>query len=82
MSADRAVTATFEVLCIVPKVKGKKLPAAKLAITKAHCSVGKVTRTFSKSVKKGRVISQGRKPGTTLAAGSKVNLKVSKGKKR
>jgi PASTA domain-containing protein/List-Bact-rpt repeat protein len=82
MSADRAVTATFDVLCVVPNVKGKKLPAAKRAITKANCSLGKVTRTFSKSVKKGRVISQGPKPGKALTAGSKVELKVSKGKKR
>jgi hypothetical protein len=82
MSANHSVTATFEVLCVVPKVKGKRLPAAKRAVRKAHCSVGKVTRAFSKSVKKGRVISQKPKPGKKLAAGSKVKLKVSKGKKR
>jgi beta-lactam-binding protein with PASTA domain len=82
MSANRAVTATFNVLCVVPQVKGKTLSAAKRAITKAYCALGKVTRTFSKSVKKGRVISQRPKPGKTLAAGSKVELTVSKGKKR
>jgi hypothetical protein len=81
MSANRSVTATFKVLCVVPKVKGKKLRAAKRSIRKAHCSPGKVTRAFSKSVKKGRVISQKPKPGKKLAAGSKVKLKVSKGKK-
>jgi hypothetical protein len=81
MSANRSVTATFKVLCVVPKVKGKRLRPAKRAIRKAHCSAGKVTRAFSTKVKKGRVISQKPKPGKKLAAGSKVKLKVSKGKK-
>jgi PASTA domain/Divergent InlB B-repeat domain len=82
MSANRSVTATFKVLCVVPKVKGKRLRAAKRAIRKAHCSPGKVTRAFSAKVKKGRVIAQKPKPGKKLAAGSKVKLKVSKGKKK
>jgi hypothetical protein len=81
MSADRSVTATFKVLCVVPKVKGKRLHSAKQAIRRAHCSVGKVTRAFSAKVKKGRVISQNPKPGKKLGAGSKVKLKVSMGKK-
>jgi uncharacterized delta-60 repeat protein len=81
MSASRSVTATFKPLCVVPKLKGKTLRAAKKAIRRAHCSVGKVTREFSAKVKNGRVISQKPKPGKKLAAGSKVRLKVSKGKK-
>jgi hypothetical protein len=81
MSANRSVIATFRVICVVPKVKGKRLRAAKRAIGKAHCSLGKVTRAFSESVKTGRVISQKPKPGKKLAAGSKVKLKLSKGKK-
>jgi alpha-tubulin suppressor-like RCC1 family protein len=68
--------------CVVPKVKGKKLAAAKKAITKAHCSVGKITKAFSKKVKKGRVISQKPRPGTTLPAASLVALRVSKGPRR
>jgi len=81
MSADRSATARFNPLCVVPKVKGKKLAAAKSAIKRAHCSVGKVTKAFSARVKKGRVISQKPSPGKKLAAGSKVKLKVSKGRK-
>jgi uncharacterized delta-60 repeat protein len=81
MSADQTATATFNAFCVVPKLKGKTLRAAKLALTKAHCSVGKVTRAFSAKVKKGRVLSQKPKPGTRLPAGSKVRLTLSKGKK-
>ena len=80
MGADRAATARF-VRCVVPKVKGKTLLAAKRAIRQAHCSVGTVTRAFSATVNKGRVISTKPKPGTKLAAGSKIKLKVSKGRK-
>ena len=82
MSANHSVTVKFKVLCVVPKVKGKKLRAAKRAIRNAHCAVGKVTKAFSKSVKKGRVISQKPRPAKKLAAGSTVKLKVSKGKKK
>jgi uncharacterized delta-60 repeat protein len=81
MNADQTATATFNALCVVPKLKGKTLRAAKRALTKAHCSVGKVTRVFSAKVKKGRVLSQKPKPGTKLNAGSKVRLTLSKGKK-
>ena len=81
MNADQTATATFNVLCVVPKLKGKTLRAAKLAIGKAHCSVGKVTRAFSAKVRKGRVLSQKPKPGTKLAAGAKVRLALSKGKR-
>jgi uncharacterized delta-60 repeat protein len=69
-------------VCVVPKVKGKTLKAAKRGIRKAHCSVGKVTKAFSGKVKKGRVISQKPRPGKKLAVGSKVKLKVSKGMKK
>jgi uncharacterized delta-60 repeat protein len=81
MSAARSVTATFKVACVVPKLKGKTLKAAKRAIKRAHCSVGKVTKVFSGKVKNGRVIKQSRRPGKKLAAGAKVKLTVSKGKK-
>jgi hypothetical protein len=85
MSLAQSVTATFTLqssapICLVPKVKGKKLAAAKSALTQAHCTTGKVTRRFSK-VKRGRVISQRPEAGTSLAAGAKVALVVSKGKK-
>jgi beta-lactam-binding protein with PASTA domain len=85
MSQARSVTATFTLqgsgpVCLVPTVKGKTLDAAKSALSSAHCKAGTVTKKFSK-VKKGHVISQAPKPGTSLAAGAKVNLVISKGKK-
>ena len=81
MGADRTVTATFAALCVVPKVRGMTLRAAKRTIRGAHCSVGKVTYAFSAKVKKGRVISTKPKPGATRPTGWKVGLTVSKGKR-
>jgi hypothetical protein len=70
-----------EAACVVPTLKGKTLRAAKRTLTKAHCSVGKLTRTFSAKVKKGRVIASKPRPGRKLAQGAKIRLQVSKGKK-
>jgi hypothetical protein len=75
-----SATATFKALCIVPKTKGKKLAAAKTAIKKAHCAVGKITKAYSAKVKKGRVISQKPKAGAREQPGTSVKLKVSKGR--
>lgn len=86
LNGDTTVTASFatgpkpppapQVKCIVPKLKHKTLAAAKRAIKKAHCAVGKVTRVKSTTKNKGRVISQKPKPGRHLRKGSKVALKV------
>jgi len=81
-----SVTATFTLkprpkACVVPKVKGKRLSAAKRAIKAHNCSVGKIKHSFSSKVKKGRVISQKPKPGKRLKHGAKVNLVVSKGRR-
>lgn len=83
--ADTTVTATFAVKakphkCVVPKVKGKALAAARQAIKSHDCSVGKVTHKTSRTIKKGHVIAQKPKPGSRLSHGAKVDLVVSKGK--
>ena len=85
MNAATGVTATFNKnsspkACVVPKVTGKSLTAAKRAITAHDCRVGTIKHAFSTKVKKGRVISEKPKAGTRLKHGAKVNLVVSKGK--
>jgi hypothetical protein len=68
--------------CSVPPVRGKKLSAARSAITRAACRVGKVRRVRSRKVKRGRVISQSPKAGKSLPNLDKVNLVVSRGPAR
>lgn len=82
MNQAESVSAKFTLkrLCIVPKLKGKSVRAAKRALAKAHCRAGRITKKYSK-VRRGRVISQKPWPGKHLAVGAKVNLVVSKGKK-
>jgi uncharacterized delta-60 repeat protein len=70
-----------EATCVVPRVTGATLAAAKRAITNAHCAVGTVSHGFSSTVKQGRVLSQKPNPGVRRAFGAKVNLIVSKGPK-
>jgi len=88
IDTDSAVTSTFTLAppplpskCVVPKVKGKTLSAAKRAIVSHACSVGAIKHAASRSVKKGHVISQKPKPGSRLKHGAKVNLVVSKGRR-
>jgi hypothetical protein len=67
--------------CVVPKVKGKSLSAAKQALKAHACSAGKIKHAFSSRVKTGRVISQSPQAGSHLKHNGKVSLTVSKGPK-
>ena len=88
LNGDTTVTATFtsanqtpsppNIKCVVPKVTGKTLSAARKAITTHHCGMGKVTRVTSSKKHKGKVIAQSPKPGKHLKKGSKIALKVGK----
>ncbi len=78
MSIAQNVTATFDALpppkmCVVPKLKGKKLKVAKKALLKADCQLGKVKVHKSKSAK---VKKQSAKPVAMLPLGAKVNVKL------
>jgi PASTA domain-containing protein len=87
MNGNRLVVASFNQkqtppACIVPKVVGKKLRAAKSAIRARHCKVGKVSYGKSTKQKKGRVVGQKPRAGSHRANGAKVNLVVGRGPKR
>jgi hypothetical protein len=68
-------------LCTVQNVEGMTRPAAKRAIGRANCRVGEIRPAYSKTVKRGRVISQKPRFGAVLRGGSKVNLVVSRGRR-
>jgi hypothetical protein len=72
---------TPNVMCVVPKVKGKPLKAAKRAIRAAHCAVGTVKRAYSARVRRGRIVSQRPKPHAVRPTGTKVKLVVSRGRR-
>jgi hypothetical protein len=68
-------------LCTVQDVRGMKLPTARRTLARANCAVGMIHRVYSR-VEKGRVSSQNPKFGAVLRRGGRVNLGVSRGRKR
>ena len=66
----------------MPNVVGKRVAAAKRTIAGKHCRTGKVGYAYSPKRKTGIVISQSRRPGRVLPALSKINLVVSRGRRR
>ncbi len=79
VSAEAAAAQDKLTPCTVPKLAGKTLTAAKPALTKAHCSLGKLTNKHTHAVPSGRVISSDPKAGSTRPNGTKVNLTISRG---
>jgi hypothetical protein len=58
--------------CRVPNVRGKRLGAARAALTKAVCRVGHVR--YRRGLKHVVVVGESPRPGTRLRAGARVNL--------
>jgi Regulator of chromosome condensation (RCC1) repeat/PASTA domain len=80
------VSRTFSIVrrmrCTVPRVVGKRVASAKRTIARKHCRTGKVSYAYSRVRKRGIVISQSRRPGRVLPARAKINLIVSRGRRR
>jgi hypothetical protein len=67
--------------CKVPRVIGKRLAAARRAIVRARCRVGRVRRARS-ARPRGRVLSQSPRAGVRRQQGTRVRLVVSSGRRR
>ena len=70
------------VRCVVPNVKGKTVAQARKLLVAKRCALGKTTRAYSRKAKAGRIISQSKRPGARLARATKVNVTVSRGRRR
>jgi beta-lactam-binding protein with PASTA domain len=69
-------------LCNVQRFAGMTLAAAKQTLAHVNCRLGKVLHTYSKRVKKGRIISPRPRLGEVRRHGGRVDLVVSRGRKR
>ena len=69
-------------VCVVPRLGNKTLQAARKSLARAHCRLGRVTRAYKRGVAKGRVVAQRPRARTPLPFGSRVNLVVSRGRRR
>jgi Regulator of chromosome condensation (RCC1) repeat/PASTA domain len=79
------VSRTFTIApapCRVPKVVGSRLASARRTLAKRHCRTGKLGYAYSRTRKKGIVVAQSRRPGKVLPGRSKINLLVSRGRRR
>jgi hypothetical protein len=64
--------------CVVPKLKGKKLKAAKKKTKAADCRLGKVSKRDGAGAKTGKVVKQSPKAGKVLSPGTKVRVVLGK----
>jgi Ca2+-binding RTX toxin-like protein len=67
--------------CVVPNLKGKTLAQARRLLASRRCALGRVTKGYSQKVRKGRVMSQRPSVGRRLPRGTKVHVKVSRGRR-
>lgn len=72
--APSMVGPVMEAHCVVPKLKGKKLKRAKRKLRASGCRLGKVRKEDGATARTGKVVRQGARSGTVLAAGSKVTV--------
>jgi hypothetical protein len=63
--------------CVVPKLKGKTILAAKAALRARSCRLGRVRRVVAPG-RRGHIVRQSPKPGSRLPVGAKVAVWVKK----
>lgn len=80
--SDMAVIINRPGLCNVQRFTGMTLATAKLTLARVNCRLGKVRRAYSRRAKRGRVISQSPKLGEALRHGARVDLVVSRGRRK
>jgi len=74
-------SASTPLRCVVPSVIGTTLPRARAAIARANCAVGRVAKRYS-SHRRGRVIAQRPRARSRLKTRARVNLVISRGRRR
>lgn len=59
--------------CLVPRLRGRSLSAARTALRRAHCNLGPIHGERSRAA---RIVKQYRPAGKTLPAGTEVGVKL------
>jgi len=65
-------------LCVVPRLKGKFLPAARKRLRGAGCRVGDVARLKGATARTGKVVTQSPKPGAVRTGRAAVSVTLGK----
>ncbi|HET8650988.1 MAG TPA: PASTA domain-containing protein, partial [Gaiellaceae bacterium] len=66
--------------CLVPNVRRRPVRAARRAIGRAGCAVGRIRAVRSRTVPRGRVVAQSVRAGRRVARGTRIALVVSHGR--
>ena len=69
-------------VCTVPRLRGLTLLGAKRSLVRRGCALGRVTKAYSRRVRRGRVVGQRPAPGLRLRRGAKVAVVVSRGRRK
>jgi peptide/nickel transport system substrate-binding protein len=70
------------VRCVVPNVRGRTVARARRMLSARRCALGRVRRAYSARMGRGKIVSQSRRPGARLRRGTRVNVVVSRGRRR
>ena len=65
--------------CVVPRLIGKRLARARRLAVRAGCRMGRVSRAYSRRIRRGRIAAQRPHAGRRVARGTRVNVVVSRG---
>jgi PASTA domain len=68
--------------CAVPDVRRRTVTRARALLSARRCALGRITRAYSPRVRKGRIVGQSRRPGARLPRGTRVNVAVSRSRRR
>jgi calcineurin-like phosphoesterase family protein/PASTA domain-containing protein/Big-like domain-containing protein len=66
--------------CIVPRLAGRTLKQARTLLARRGCRLGRVSRVYSRSVPKGRIVAQRPRPRASFKQSVRVNLALSLGR--
>jgi eukaryotic-like serine/threonine-protein kinase len=69
-------------VCTVPRLRGLTLVGARRSLVKRGCALGRVSKTYSNRIRRGRVVGQRPGPGLRLRRGAKIAVVVSRGRRR
>ena len=59
----------------------RRVAQGRRLLTSRRCALGRVTRAYSARMRRGKIISQSRRPGTRLRRGTRVNVVLSRGRR-
>jgi subtilisin family serine protease len=68
--------------CTVPRLRGLTVIGAKRALVKKGCKLGRISRTYSRRVRRGRIVAQRPRSGLRLRRDAKVAVELSRGRRR